>query len=311
MQSLGLLHQPVAGKILDYYLSHSVAPLLILTGPAGVGKFDAALKFVQIQLCQVGTGCGSCSDCRLLQQTGDQAHPDFIVFPNTRVLIGDSKNPDDFTIRWLLQSRLPFKPYHSNRRFVLFPSAELVLYEAVTALLKTLEEPPDHTRFIFIAPSLESLKETIVSRGVHVPFYHIPFATLKIQTRWTDISDLEILGGSFQLLDMISSELFLNLKQRVNDALSHQLGLLELESYIREESKRKLELQELDYSYEDLLQVMVLLVLQVTRRLSTAELITDTIVTFLSGVRMAQGGMTPFHLSRLFFHLNKILFEAD
>ncbi|MBW7856996.1 MAG: hypothetical protein H3C43_01530 [Leptonema sp. (in: Bacteria)] len=311
MQSLGLSHQPVAGKILDYYLNHSVPPLLILTGPQGVGKLDAALKFVKIQLCQAGTGCGSCSDCRLLQQTGDQAHPDFIVFPSSKVVIGDSKNPDDFTIRWLLQSRLPFKPYHSNQRFVLFPSAELVLHEAVTALLKTLEEPPDHTRFIFIAPSLESLKETIVSRGVHVPFYHIPLSTLKDQTKLNDISDLELLGGSYQLLDMISSELFRNLKQRVNDALSHQLGLLDLESYIREEAKRKPELEELDYSYEDLLQMMALLLLQITRRLAATELITESVVTFLSGVRMGQGGMIPFHLSRLFFQLNKILFEND
>lgn len=311
MQSFGLVHQLVAGKILDYYLNHPVPPLLILTGPPGVGKLDAALKFVQIQLCQVGTGCGSCSDCRLLQQSGDKAHPDFIVFPSSKVAIGDSKNPDDFTIRWLLQSRLPFKPYHANRRFVLFPSAELLLHEAMTALLKTLEEPPDHTRFIFIAPSLESLKETIVSRGVHVPFRHIPFSTLKSQTGVNDVSDLELLGGSFQLLDMISSELFRNLKQKVNDALAHQLGLLELEVYIKEESKRKIELDELDYSYDDLLQIMSLLFLQITRRLATTELITESIITFLSGVRMGQGGMTSFHVSRLFFQLNRILFEND
>lgn len=310
MHSSGLKYQRVASRILDYYRQHPVPPLLIFTGPHGTGKLDAALQFIQEQLCEAGTACGSCSDCRLFQQIGGEAHPDFIQFPAEKTPIGDAKKPEPFTVRWLLSTRLPFAPYHAKRRFVLFPAADLINHEAETALLKTLEEPPDHTRFIFIADSVESLKETILSRGVHVPFHHVPLRALEAQTGIRDVHDLEMLGGSFELLDMIQSEAYRSLKAAVDDALSHQLGLLELEAYVREEAKRNGEMKELEYTYEDFLHAFALLLLQRTRRLPVAGDITQAVHQFLSGMRMEQGGMLPFHLSRLFFDLHRTIYET-
>jgi DNA polymerase-3 subunit gamma/tau len=246
----------------------------------------------------------------LFQQIGGEAHPDFIQFPAEKTPIGDAKKPEPFTVRWLLSTRLPFAPYHAKRRFVLFPAADLINHEAETALLKTLEEPPDHTRFIFVADSVESLKETILSRGVHVPFHHVPLRALEAQTGIHDVHDLEVLGGSFELLDMIQSEAYRSLKTAVDDALSHQLGLLELEAYVREESKRGAEMKELEYGYEDFLHTFALLLLQRTRRLSVAGEIAISLHQFLTGMRKAQGGMLPFHLSRLFFDLHRIIYET-
>jgi DNA polymerase-3 subunit gamma/tau len=303
-------YQPVASRILDYYRVHPLPPLLIFTGPRGTGKLDAALQFIQQQLCQAGTACGTCSDCRLFQQIGGEAHPDFIQFPADKVAIGDAKNPEPFTVRWLLNTRLPFAPYHARRRFVLFPAADRINHEAETALLKTLEEPPDHTRFIFITESLDFLKETIVSRGVHVPFHRLSLQALEAQTGIRDVHDLEILGGSFELLDLIQSESYRRLKTAVDDGLSHQLGMLDLEAYVRDESKRKDEMKQLKYEYEDFLQVFALMLLQKTRRMMVAGDIAESVHRFLAGLRMAQGGMLPFHLSRLFFDLHRIIFET-
>lgn len=309
MPDVGLKYQRVAARILDYYRNNPVPPLLILTGPKGTGKLHTALQFVQQQLCEVGSACGVCSDCRLLQQLGGEAHPDLILFPAEKTAIGDVRNPEPFTVRWLLQTRLPFAPYRAKRRFVVFPAAGLILHEAETALLKTLEEPPDHTRFIFIADSVESLKETIVSRGVHVPFHHIPLQGLEEQTGIHDVHDLEVLGGSFEYVDMVKSDVYHTLKTSVDDALSHELGLLELEAYVRDQPARSSDLKELQYEYEDFLNVFAVLLLQRTRRLPQAAAISMAVHRFLSGMRMGQGGMLPFHLSRLFFDLHRIIFE--
>ena len=311
VQSIGLNHQKVALPILEYYLNHPVPPLLILTGPKGTAKLEAAHEFVQRHLCQVGTGCGQCSDCRLFLQTTGEAHPDFIQFPAEKVAIGDTTKPQPFTIRWLLSTRLPFAPFRAKMRFVLFPAAELILHEAETALLKTLEEPPDHTRFIFIANSTESLKETILSRGVQVPFHHIPLKALQADAGIASVDDVELLGGSFEFLDLIASEPFQILKTMVDDALSHPIGFTDLEFYVREEAKRSAQMVSIDYNYGDFLTIFCMLLLQKTRRAESAASIAESVTKFLTGVRMNQGGMLPFHLSRFFFELYEALFNRS
>lgn len=305
--SLGLKHQPIAGRILEYYEDHPLPPLLIFAGPKGTGKLEAAYRFVQVQLCDAGTGCGNCSNCRLLMNGGDEQHPDFIVFPADRVHIGRVEHPEQFTVRWLLQTRIPFAPYHARRRFVLFPAAELILNEAETALLKTLEEPPDHTRFVFLTDSVESLKETILSRGVMVPFRNVPLKVMEELSGLTDVEDLELLGGSFQFLDLLRSEVYGALKSRVDDALSHQMGLLELETWARDERARSSEMADLHYSYEEFLQTFSLVLLQKMRKRDDSGAAAGLVIDFLTGIRMQQGGMLPFHLSALFHELNRSL----
>lgn len=303
---LGLAEQKVAGRILDYYLTHPLPPLLIFAGPAGTGKLASAMRFIQMQLCDAGTACGSCSNCRLLIREGE-GHPDLVLFPAERVPIGRAEQPEEFTIRWLLQTRIPFAPFHARRRFVVFPAADLLLHEAETALLKTLEEPPPNTHFIFLTNSLDALKDTILSRGVLVPFRRIPVKALEQITGIRDIGDLEILGGALQLADLVQSEAYAVLKARIDDALSHQMGLLELEVWVRDEKERSASMKEMEYTYADFLHAFALLLLQKTRRKGDGPV--PAVADFLAGIRMQQGGMIPFHMSRLFFQLNRMLME--
>lgn len=305
---LGLTEQKVAAKILSYYLDHPLPPLLIFAGPAGTGKLAAAMRFIQMQLCDAGTGCGACSNCRMLLREGEAGHPDLVVFPAERVPVGRSDQPEEFTVRWLLQTRIPFAPFHARQRFVVFPAAELLLHEAETALLKTLEEPPPHTHFVFLTDHAEALKDTILSRGVLVPFRHIPVKALEQATGIREIADLEILGGSLQLADLVKSEAFVALKARIDDALSHQMGLMDLETWIRDEKERSASMKELEYTYSDFLHAFALVLLQKTRRMSEGP--APAIGEFLAGMRMQQGGMLPFHLSRLFFRLDRVLVES-
>ena len=92
-------------------------------------------------------------------------HPDFIQFPRRKnIAIGKEKDPEDFTIRWLLSSRIPYKPHTSDYRVVLFPEANRINNEAETTLLKTLEEPPAHVVFILATTETHKIPETVLSR---------------------------------------------------------------------------------------------------------------------------------------------------
>ena len=204
--SFQLKGQSIARSMLDHYLSKPAPPLLILHGPAGVGKFSAAEWFIQCSLCDIGNGCGQCPSCRLFAR---QEHPDYILFPEERVLIGDEKQPAPFTVRWLIRTRLMYPPFKGQRRFILMPRADLIQNEAETALLKTLEEPPDHSRFILMVEDLELLKETIISRGVCIPFQLIPASTMADITGQSDPYILDLMGGSLELSNLILDESFI------------------------------------------------------------------------------------------------------
>ncbi|HNJ35867.1 MAG: hypothetical protein K1X70_00805 [Leptospirales bacterium] len=220
--------QPRARSILEAYLQKTPPPLLILSGPAGTGKHSAAEIFVQSHFCDTGSACGQCGPCRRMLK-GE--HPDYIRFPEDRIKIGDRRKPEDFTIRWLISTRLPYRPHEAPFRFVLFPDASLIQDEAETSLLKTLEEPPEHTRFIFLVRDVSELKPTILSRGLLVPFQLLDRVSLT-EVSGVDSPDLlDLLAGSLENLEFFQSELYRSLKSRVADTSSRP-GLLELEKWM-------------------------------------------------------------------------------
>lgn len=162
-------------------------------------------------------------------------HPDYIRFPSDRVKIGDRKKPEDFTIRWLITSRLSYRPHEAEMRFVLFPDASAIQDEAETALLKTLEEPPPHTRFIFLISDLQMLKPTILSRGVIIPFQLLSRDSIR-EIYAGDPSTLDLLGGSLENQSIINSTLFNDLRARVK-GIHSRLDLIELEKWLNEQEK--------------------------------------------------------------------------
>lgn len=214
------------------YVERLPPPLLLITGPAGTGKFSAARCFVQIHLCDTRTACGQCGGCNRFLK-GE--HPDFIQFPEGKVKIGDAKKPEQYTVRWLLQTRLPYRPHEGGLRFILIPDAAEIQNEAETALLKTLEEPPEHTRFILLAPDIAEMKPTVVSRAVVVPFGLLSRAALASITGLPDES-LDLPGGSLEHVALIQSPLFKEMHERAARAVS-RLDILEFESWILGQEK--------------------------------------------------------------------------
>ena len=279
---------------------------MIFHGPDGTGKWSAAEAFIQQKLCEVQTGCGNCSTCKKLLSGN---HADYIRFPQEKVAIGEPTDPEVFTVRWLLKTRIIYSPFDAPLRFVLFPRADLIQHEAETALLKTLEEPPEHTRFIFLVRSLDEIKQTIVSRGVCIPFGLLPREELK-HLGEIPPETLDLLGGSMELLPFVYTDLFNQMREKIRAGLEHPLSLLELERWLHSgERKGFAELTgEEKYSYAEILEQFTLLLLVQSQDHERAAAIRRQVFRLKLDLHLDMAGMQPYILGRFFNGLDRILF---
>lgn len=107
------------------------------------------------------------TDSRALISTlvQENRHPDLVEFPQDTIYIGPEKDPPPGSVRHMLRRILPYAPWKSKARVIIFQHAGGIKDEAETALLKTLEEPPPQHYFFLSVQSAEELKETIRSRA--------------------------------------------------------------------------------------------------------------------------------------------------
>src|SRR4030042_1234348 len=132
----------------------------LFTGPSGIGRRTLALRFAQSLNCLKppvpGQPCHTCSTCKRVEQ---MQHPDLIVVQAER----EGKTLKIDQVREL-QHTLSLAPYEARHRVALILRFEEAHSSAANAMLKTLEEPPDHVVIILTANSAENLLPTIVSR---------------------------------------------------------------------------------------------------------------------------------------------------
>jgi DNA polymerase III subunit delta' len=141
--------------------AQQLAHALLLTGQAGLGKTQLALRFADWLLCINHTShdqpCGQCQVCRLIQA---DTYPDRLVIEPEAA--GKAIKVDQ--IRQLTQ-RLTLS-YHvpNGYRVIIIRQADSMNHAAANALLKALEEPLANTVFILVADQLWRLPATILSR---------------------------------------------------------------------------------------------------------------------------------------------------
>jgi DNA polymerase-3 subunit delta' len=159
-------------------------PVMLLSGPAGVGKAAFAMALAHGLLCSQldadRRACGRCSACRLALAGN---HPDL------RVLGGgeeqedeDSSGGDGGTAktkasRWIkvgsvrqLADFLAFSAHLGGRKVVVVEQADRLHPSAANAMLKTLEEPPSLTHFLLVSGRAARLPATVRSRCVTLTF---------------------------------------------------------------------------------------------------------------------------------------------
>ena len=131
-------------------------------GPKGTGKKLTALKFTKALYCAAAAD-GPCEACSACRKIGNRNHPDVLVI-----------EPEGAAVRIeavrMVQNRLSFKPYESERTTVIIDGCETLSLPASNALLKTLEEPPGNALLLLLAGRKEALPPTIMSRCRLLPF---------------------------------------------------------------------------------------------------------------------------------------------
>ncbi len=158
-----IVGQHLAVSLLARALEQGASHAYLFSGPAGVGKTEAALAFAAGLACP-DQGCNACGTCRRVLEG---LHPDVeVVAPE-----GNFIRKEEITE---INLHAAYRPYEARAKVYVFLEADSFNAEAANAFLKTLEEPPGHVHFILVTDRPERLLPTIASRCQPVAFSAVP-----------------------------------------------------------------------------------------------------------------------------------------
>jgi DNA polymerase-3 subunit gamma/tau len=159
--------EAIAQTLKNAIKSNRVAHAFLFTGTRGVGKTSAARILAKAINCPNrrpdGNPCATCETCKAIARGEDI---DVIEID------GASNNSVD-QIRELRQSA-GIRPARSPYKIYIIDEVHMLSTGAFNALLKTLEEPPEHVKFIFATTDVHKVPATIISRCQRFDFKNIP-----------------------------------------------------------------------------------------------------------------------------------------
>ena len=170
----------------------SVSHAYLFCGSRGTGKTTCAKIFARAVNCENpkdGDPCGECETCRASENTFDIVEMD-----------AASNNGVDEIRR--LKEEVMYPPTEMRRKVYIIDEVHMLSPSAFNALLKTLEEPPEHVIFILATTELNKIPITILSRCKRFDFHRI--TPEKIFSRLRMISDAEGIGIDDSALKLIS-----------------------------------------------------------------------------------------------------------
>lgn len=140
----------------------------LFSGPRGCGKTSSARILARCINCEKGPTshpCGECESCRDLA-TGGPGSID--------VVENDAASHNGVDDARELRERAAFAPARDRYKIFILDEAHMVTQQGFNALLKIVEEPPEHVMFIFATTEPEKVIGTIRSRTHHYPFRLVP-----------------------------------------------------------------------------------------------------------------------------------------
>ncbi len=160
--------EPLRSALANNRVNHAY----LFSGPRGCGKTTSARILARALNCEkapIADPCGECQSCRDLARGGPGSIDVIEIDAASHGGVDDARD---------LRERAFFAPVSSRYKVYIIDEAHMVSSQGFNALLKLVEEPPEHLKFIFATTEPEKVIPTIRSRTHHYPFRLIPPRTL-------------------------------------------------------------------------------------------------------------------------------------
>jgi len=183
----------ITRTLINAIKENRVAQAYLFCGPRGVGKTSVARIFAKAINCesgQPGIPCNKCTSCIQITE-------------GTSVDVQEIDGASNRRIEEIreLRENIKYLPSHSKYRIYIIDEVHMLTKEAFNALLKTLEEPPEHAKFIFATTEPHKVPLTILSRCQRFDFKRIPISLMVEHLRKiTDAEKIKITESALILI---------------------------------------------------------------------------------------------------------------
>src|SRR5436305_2564033 len=161
-----LIGQEHVARALENALkSNRVAHAYLFTGARGVGKTSTARILAKALNCEHGPTTQPCDECTICKSIASGEDVDVLE-------IDGASNNGVERVREI-RANVQYRPSRARYKIYIIDEVHMLTVAAFNALLKTLEEPPPHVKFIFATTEVQKIPITILSRCQRFDFAHV------------------------------------------------------------------------------------------------------------------------------------------